>query len=77
MAPKLLAFMKYPFELREYLYTNNRVESMNKLLKLNSKKHEQFTSVDSLEKFLVPIFNNYNSQERRINNYDLIEELFK
>ena len=57
MAPKLLTFMHFPIEFRSMIYTNNRLESMNKLLKMHSKKHEQFTSVDSLEKFLVPIFN--------------------
>jgi transposase-like protein len=58
----LLTFYKYPKEIRASIYTTNLIEGFNKQLKRKSKRKEQFPNEESLEKFLVTIFSEYNSQ---------------
>lgn len=70
-------FYEFPFELRTYIYTNNRIESLNSQIKRKARAHIQFPTQDSLERFAVTIFNGYNKTkgERHINHWRMISQL--
>ena len=48
----LFSFYKFPPEIRGTLYTSNIVEAVNKQLKRNIKKKEQFPNEDSMDRFV-------------------------
>ena len=48
----LFSFYKFPPETRATLYTSNIVEAVNKQLKRNIKKKEQFPNEDSMDRFV-------------------------
>ena len=48
----LFSFYKFPPEVRATLYTSNIVEAVNKQLKRNIKKKEQFPNEDSMDRFV-------------------------
>nr|WP_129640139.1 transposase [Mesomycoplasma dispar] len=39
---KLTTFFKYPYELRQTIYTTNSIESVNKLIRKNTKIKAEF-----------------------------------
>lgn len=57
----LLTFYDFPKEIHASIYCTNMIESFNKQLKRKTKRKEQFPNEESLEKFLVVIFEEYNS----------------
>lgn len=58
----LLTFYDYPISVRASLYTTNMIESYNKQLKRKFKLKEQFPNEDSMERYLVCQFEEYNSK---------------
>ncbi|KST49672.1 hypothetical protein AOY35_08685 [Enterococcus faecium] len=54
----------YPFppSIRRTIYSTNLIEGFNKQLKKYTKRKEQFPNEESLERFLVSQFNNYNQK---------------
>nr|WP_256998479.1 IS256 family transposase [Mesomycoplasma ovipneumoniae] len=46
---ELTTFFKYPYELREAIYTTNSIESLNKLIKKNTKTNGEIQSVNYLK----------------------------
>jgi len=58
----LFTFMSFPKEVRKTLYTTNLIEGLNKLLKSYTKRKDQFPSEDSLERFIVSRFDDYNDK---------------
>ncbi|TKL80954.1 IS256 family transposase, partial [Enterococcus faecium] len=56
----LLTF--YEFPLRRSIYSTNLIESFNKQIKKYSRRKEQFQNEESLERFLVSIFDTYNQK---------------
>ncbi|MBC7321358.1 transposase, partial [bacterium] len=49
-AEHYLAFTKYPYEIRKYIYTTNSVENFNSIIeKVRIKSGGYFSSVDNLE----------------------------
>lgn len=56
----LLTFLTYPKEIRPSIYSTNLIEGFNKQLKRHTKKKEQFPNEQSLEKFIVSVFGDYN-----------------
>ncbi|BDP85988.1 hypothetical protein EfmAA610_31980 (plasmid) [Enterococcus faecium] len=44
------------------IYSTNLIEGFNKQLKKYTKRKEQFPNEESLERFLVSQFNNYNQK---------------
>ncbi|NLW14801.1 MAG: IS256 family transposase [Erysipelothrix sp.] len=58
----LFSFYKYPLQIRRSLYTTNIVEGLNKQLKRQTKKKEQFPNEDSLERFVCNFVLDYNSR---------------
>lgn len=72
----IYAFMDFPRKLRKLIYTNNRIENLNAIIKRKARKHIQFPSQDSLERFVVSSYMSYNNsqKERHIQNYTLISK---
>ena len=58
----LFSFYKYPVQIRRSIYTTNLVEGLNKQLKRQTKKKEQFPNEDSLERFVCNYFLDYNAR---------------
>ena len=58
----LFSFYNYPVQIRRSIYTTNLVEGLNKHLKRQTKKKEQFPNEDSLERFVCNYFLDYNSR---------------
>ena len=56
----LLTFYDYPEAIRSSIYSTNLIEGLNKQLKRKIKRKEQFPNEESLEKFLVTQFEEYN-----------------
>src|SRR5699024_10960076 len=57
---KLLTFYDFPASIRRSIYSTNLIESFNKEIKRYVKRKEQFPNEDSLERFLVSQFLDYN-----------------
>ncbi|EOI6039463.1 IS256 family transposase [Enterococcus faecium] len=62
MNPAILAFYNFPPSIRRTIYSTNLIEGFNKQLKKYTKRKEQFPNEESLERFLVTQFNNYNQK---------------
>ncbi|RAU64917.1 IS256 family transposase [Enterococcus faecium] len=60
--PALLTFYNFPPSIRRTIYSTNLIEGFNKQLKKYTKRKEQFPNEESLERFLVSQFNNYNQK---------------
>ncbi|GMA45874.1 IS256 family transposase [Tetragenococcus muriaticus] len=58
----LLTFYEFPPSIRRTLYSTNLIESFNKQIKKYSHRKEQFQNEESLERFLVSIFDHYNQK---------------
>ncbi|HGF8210865.1 TPA: IS256 family transposase [Enterococcus faecium] len=62
MNPAILTFYNFPTSIRRTIYSTNLIEGFNKQLKKYTKRKEQFPNEESLERFLVSQFNNYNQK---------------
>lgn len=62
MNPAILSFYNFPPSIRRTIYSTNLIEGFNKQLKKYTKRKEQFPNEESLERFLVSQFNNYNQK---------------
>jgi putative transposase len=80
--PDLLTFFDFPKAIRSSIYSTNLLESYNKELKRQAKKHIQFPNEAALERFLVTQFMNYNGrfEERTHKGFaqisDTLESMF-
>lgn len=57
---QFLTFYDFPASIRRSIYSMNPIEAFNKEIKRYVKREEQFPNEDSLERFLVSQFLNYN-----------------
>ena len=65
----LFTFFGYPQEVRSSIYTTNLIEGVYKQIKCKFKLKEQFPTEQSMEKYLVSQFNQYNDKfMNRIHN---------
>lgn len=62
MNPAILTFYNFLPSIRRTIYSTNLIEGFNKQLKKYTKRKEQFPNEESLERFLVSQFNNYNQK---------------
>ncbi|UER66221.1 IS256 family transposase [Enterococcus faecalis] len=62
MNPAILTFYNFPPSIRRTIYSTNLIEGFNKQLEKYPKRKEQFPNEESLERFLVSQFNNYNQK---------------
>ena len=60
--PAIVTFYNFPPTIRRTIYSTNLIEGFNKQLKRYSRRKEQFPNEDSLERFLVSQFNQYNQR---------------
>ena len=60
--PRLINFYDFPPSIRRTIYSTNLIESFNKQIKRYSRRKEQFQNEESLERFLVSIFDTYNQK---------------
>ena len=58
----LLTFYDFPAAIRRSLYSTNLIESFNKQVKKYSRRKEQFQNEESMDRFLVSLFENYNQK---------------
>ena len=58
----LLTFYSFPKSCWKSIYTTNIIEGFNKQIKRMIKHKEQFPDPESLERFIVSIFNDYNEK---------------
>lgn len=62
MNPAILTFYSFPPSIRRTIYSTNLIQGFNKQLKKYTKRKEQLPNEESLERFLVSQFNNYNQK---------------
>ena len=60
--PALLTFYNFPYAIRRTIYSTNLIEGFNKQLKRYTRRKEQFPNEESLERFLISQFNQYNQK---------------
>lgn len=58
----LLTFYCFPKDIRRSIYSTNLIESFNKQIKRYTKRKEQFPNEESMERFLVSQFEEYNQR---------------
>lgn len=58
----LLTFYDFPKDIWRSIYSTNLIESFNKQIKKYTKRKEQFPNEESLERFLVTQFEDYNQR---------------
>lgn len=58
----LFTYFDYPKEVRSSIYTTNLIEGVNKQIKRKFKSKEQFPTEQSMEKYLVSQFEQYNDK---------------
>ncbi len=58
----LLTFYSFPKSIWRSIYSTNLIESLNKQIKKYTKRKEQFPNEESLERFLVSQFEDYNQR---------------
>ena len=60
--PALFTFYNFPPSIRRTIYSTNLIEGFNKQLKRYTRRKERFPNEESLERFLVSQFNQYNQK---------------
>lgn len=60
--PAILTFFNFPPSIRRTIYSTNLIEGFNKQLKKYTRRKEQFPNEESLERFLVSQFEQYNQK---------------
>ena len=58
----LLSFYNFPQSIQRSIYTTNLIENLNKQLKRQTKKKEQFPNEESLDRFICSLFINMNQK---------------
>ncbi|SDO35106.1 Transposase (or an inactivated derivative) [Psychrobacillus sp. OK028] len=60
--PALMTFLKYPKDIRKYLYTTNLIERFNREIKARTKVSSNFSTVEAAEKIVYLVTTNYNQR---------------
>lgn len=60
--PSLYTFYEFPAEIRSSIYTTNSIEGLNKQLKRDTKRKEQFPNEDALDRFVCVKFLEFNQR---------------
>ncbi|NTO33502.1 transposase, partial [Enterococcus faecium] len=58
----LLTFYDFPPSIRRTIYSTNLIKSFNKQINRYSRIKEQFQKEESIERFIVNIFDTYNKK---------------
>lgn len=68
----LTTFFDYPLELRKTIYTTNRIENLNSVIKKNIKNRRHFKNDDSLLKLVFLNVRNVSSKWSSVRNWSTI-----
>ena len=74
--------MNFPYQIWHSIYSTNLIESFNKEIKRQTKKKVLFPNEETLDRYLVTLFEDYNlKKSQRIHNgfgqySDTLESLF-
>lgn len=60
--PSLYTFYEFPAGIRSSIYTTNSIEGLNKQLKRDTKRKEQFPNEDALDRFVCVKFLEFNQR---------------
>lgn len=60
--PNIFTFYNFPASIRRSIYSTKLIESFNKQIKKYKKRKEQFPNEETLERFLVSLFDEYNER---------------
>ncbi|WNM15372.1 IS256 family transposase [Mesomycoplasma ovipneumoniae] len=72
---ELTTFFKYPYELRQIIYTTNSIESVNRLIRKNTKTKGGIQSVNYLSKITYLTLQNASIKwKRQVRNWDTIKK---
>ncbi|MDW2906456.1 IS256 family transposase [Mesomycoplasma ovipneumoniae] len=72
---ELTTFFKYPYELRQEIYTTNIIESVNKLVRKNTETKAGIQSVNYLSKITYLTLQDASIKwERQVRNWDKIKK---
>ncbi len=72
---ELTTFFKYPYELRQIIYTTNSIESVNRLIRKNTKTKGGIQSVNYLSKITYLTLQNASIKwKRQLRNWDTIKK---
>ncbi|VEU71154.1 transposase, mutator type [Mesomycoplasma ovipneumoniae] len=71
---ELTTFFKYPYELRQAIYTTNSIESMNRLIRKNTKTKGGIQSVNYLSKITYLTLQNASTKWQKVRNWFMIKK---
>ncbi|VEU62015.1 Transposase and inactivated derivatives [Mesomycoplasma dispar] len=72
---ELTTFFKYPYELRQAIYTTNTIESVNRLIRKNTKTKGGIQSVNYLSKITYLKLQNASKKwQRQVRNWGKIKK---
>ncbi|MDW2834475.1 transposase [Mesomycoplasma ovipneumoniae] len=70
----MTTFFKYPYELRQAIYTTNSIESVNRLIRENTKTKGGIQSVNYLSKITYLTLQNASIKWQRVRNWFIIKK---
>ncbi|WNM14656.1 IS256 family transposase [Mesomycoplasma ovipneumoniae] len=65
---------KYPYELRQAIYTTNSIESMNRIIRKNTKTKGGIQSVNYLSKITYLTLQNASTKWQKVRNWFMIKK---
>ncbi|WNM17543.1 transposase [Mesomycoplasma ovipneumoniae] len=65
---------KYPYELRQAIYTTNLIESMNRIIRKNTKTKGGIQSVNYLSKITYLTLQNASTKWQKVRNWFMIKK---
>ncbi|MDW2907146.1 IS256 family transposase [Mesomycoplasma ovipneumoniae] len=71
---ELTTFFKYPYELRQAIYTTNLIESMNRIIRKNTKTKGGIQSVNYLSKITYLTLQNASTKWQKVRNWFMIKK---
>ncbi|WNM13961.1 IS256 family transposase [Mesomycoplasma ovipneumoniae] len=71
---ELTTFFKYPYELRQAIYTTNSIESMNRIIRKNTKTKGGIQSVNYLSKITYLTLQNASTKWQKVRNWFMIKK---
>uniref|UniRef100_UPI003CC7D9D6 transposase n=1 Tax=Mesomycoplasma ovipneumoniae TaxID=29562 RepID=UPI003CC7D9D6 len=71
---ELTTVFKYPYELRRAIYTTNSIESVNRLIRKNTKTKGGIQSVNYLSKITYLTLQNASTKWQKVRNWDKLRQ---
>nr|WP_258825328.1 transposase [Mesomycoplasma ovipneumoniae] len=72
---ELTTFFKYPYELRQSIYTTNPIKSIIKLIRQNTETNDEIQSVDDHSRITYSTLQNASKKwQKQVGNWDIIKK---